>query len=87
MAPVYTPMLLARTADSTDSVERRVGFAETAEDQVQSLEPHGHGRVDLPFILVGEDALFEGVFAAEVLVEVDFGGGNDGEVGADYDCW
>lgn len=91
LAPEDAPVLLARAADGADAVQegRRAGLGgdEPREDQVERLEPHGHGREDLAFGWVGEHALGEPILGAEVAVEVDFGFGEDGEVGLDYDGW
>lgn len=85
-APVYTAMLLARTADAADAVERGVGFLEALEDEVEGLKPHGDGRKDLAFGFVYLDTLLDAIFGAEVAVEVDLGGGDNGEIRLDYDC-
>lgn len=84
-APVYTSMLLARTANTPNAVHGCVGFLQALENKVQSLEPHGDGRKDFAFGFVHLHALLDAIFGAEVAVEVDLGGGDDGEVGLDYD--
>lgn len=85
MAPVDATVLLAGAADALDAVQGCVLLLETLEDKVEGLEPEGYGGKDLAFLFIDEDALFDLVFGAKVLVEVDFGGGDDGEVGLDDD--
>jgi len=85
--PVHAPVLLARPADALDEGQIDL-LLEPREDEIQSLEPHGHGRVD--FALGGDDVhpVGDGVGDAEVAIKVDFGFGDDGEVGGDDDgCW
>ena len=84
-APVDAAVLLARAADAPDAVQGRVLVLQALQHQVEGLEPHGHGGKDLALILVDEHALLDVVLGAEVLVEVDFGVRDDGEVGLDDD--
>lgn len=55
------------------------------EDKVEGFELEGYGGKDFVFLFVDEDVFFDFVFGVKVLVEVDFGGGDDGEVGLDDD--
>lgn len=85
-APVYAAMLLARTTDTADAVERGLGLLKALEDEVEGFKPHGNGRKNLTIDFVYLDTLLDAIFGAEVAVKVDLSGGNNGEVGLDYDC-
>lgn len=85
LTPVYTAVLLAGATDAADTVERSVGFLKALEDQIKGLEPHGDGRKDFTLGFVQLDTLLDAIFGAEVAVEVDLGGGNNREIGLDYD--
>jgi hypothetical protein len=78
-------VLLAGAADAPDPVQGRVLLLEPLQDQVDRLEPQGHGSKDLALIFVGQYSLLDAVLGAKVLVEVDFGVGDDLEVGLDDD--
>jgi hypothetical protein len=80
-------MLLAGAADAPDPVQGRVLLLEPLQDQVDGLEPQGHGSKDLTLLFIGQNTLLDAVLGAEVLVEVDFGVGDDLEVGLDDDGW
>lgn len=85
VVPVDAPVLLAGAADAPDAVQRGAGVPEAAEDQVDGLEPHGHGREDLALVVVDEDALGQAILLAEVCVEVDLCLGEDVQVRLDHD--
>lgn len=85
VVPVDAAMLLAGAADGPDAVQRGAVGLESAHDQVDGLEPHGHGGKDLALVVVDEDALFQAILLAEVCVEVDLCLGEDVQVRLDYD--
>ena len=72
VAPVDTPVLLARSADTPNALEGRVG-PESVQDQVQRLQPHLHGRIHLTFRLVDANPFRDAILLAEVSIEVNLG--------------
>jgi hypothetical protein len=81
-------VLLPGAADALDAVHGHGhGVAQAFEDEVERLHPHGDGGVNLAGGVADVDALRDAVLFAEVAVEVDFGLGDDLEVGVDDDGW
>lgn len=87
LAPVDAAVLLARAADAAHALQRGLLGLEAREDEVDGLEPHGHGREHLALGLVDLHALGQAILGAKVGVEVDLGLGEDAEVGLDHDGW
>lgn len=85
-APVHTPMLLARPADALDPVQRHLRL-QPLQHEVQRLEPHRDGRVDLALGRHGMHALRDAILGPEIGVEVDLYLGDDLEVLRDGDDW
>lgn len=85
LGPVGAAVLLARAADALDAVHGRL-CREAAQDEVDGLEEHGDGRVDLALGLVGQNALAQAILLAKVGVKVDLGLGDDGQVGLYDNC-
>jgi len=89
-SPKDATVLLARAGYSADAGEHvdGPGGAQSGEHEVQGLEPHGDGGVDLASAIGGgDDALGDGVGGGKVGIEVDLGLGDDGEGGVDDDGW
>jgi len=87
VAPVDAAVLLARAADAADAAQGRVGILEALQDQVEGLEPQGHGGEHLALGVVDQHALLDTVLGAKVLVKVDLGVGDDLEVGLHDNGW
>lgn len=85
VVPVDAAVLLAGAADAPDAVQLGAAVSQPGEDQVDGLEPHGHGREDLALVVVYEDALVQAILLAEVCVEVDLCLGEDVQVRLDHD--
>lgn len=77
VVPEYASVLLARTADAPDAVQRRVLLLQAGEDQVDGLEPHGDRREDLTLVFIDEYALLQAILCAKVCIEVYFCFGDD----------
>lgn len=85
VVPVDAAVLLAGAADAPDAVQLGTAVPQPGEDQVDGLEPHGHGREDLALVVVDEDALVQAILLAKVCVEVDFCLRQDVQVRLDHD--
>lgn len=85
-APVNTPVLLARPADALDPIQRHLGL-QPLQHEVQRLEPHFDGRVDLALSRDGVHALGDAILCAKVGVKVDLNLRDDLEVLRDGDDW
>lgn len=73
LGPKNRTMLHTRARKALDLAEIDALIFQPLQDQVDGFQPHGRGSVDLALAGVGEDALCDAVFGAEVGVEVDFG--------------
>lgn len=85
VGPVHAAVLLAGAADAADAMQRGLLVLQAREDEVDSLEPHGHGGEHLALGLVDEHALGQAILGAKVRVEVDLGLGDDAQVRLDHD--
>lgn len=79
-------MLLPRSTDPFHGAKVKAHLLQFGQNEIQRLEPHGHGRVYLVIVFVDEDALAHAVMR-EIVVKAD-GFLNDGvEIGFyDEDC-
>lgn len=76
LAPVDATVLLPGAADALDATEIQPLCLQHAQHAVQRLQPHGDGRKDLVFRLIGQHALLD-VEPPRVGVEVELGDVDD----------